>query len=185
MSEVSRPADMLAALRQAFDRSFTEAPDGAAEGLDEFLAIRVGGDGYIVRLGDIAGLMVDRKVVALPSPAPELRGIVGLRGTIVPVYDLGAFLAYPRTEANRWLLLVGRTEPIGFAFAEFDGHLQVSLPEVSAQTNAKFAREHVREALRIGEVLRPVIDLASIVEAIQRRVGSAARDLKGEAIHGS
>ena len=85
-----------AALRAAFDRSFAEAADaGRAPHLD-FLAIRVAGDPYALRLSEVASLHVDSKRVRAPSLLPELSGLASFRGVLTPVYDLAALLGYAR-----------------------------------------------------------------------------------------
>lgn len=185
MSETSRPLETAVVLRQSFDRSFSEAPRATAQPPEQFLAIRVGGDAYAVRLAETAGLIVDRKVIALPSFAPDLLGIAGLRGNIVAVYDLGALLGYPRAPAGRWLLLIGGTETTGLAFADFEGHLQSAQGDLAVPDRVGTVRDHVREVVRIGEVMRPIINLVSIAEAIKRRVRSAGPSVEREVIDGS
>ena len=67
-----------ASLRAAFDRTFSEPPRADIDALDAFLAVHIGGDPYALRLDEIAGLQVDRKVVPLPTSTPSLLGIVAV-----------------------------------------------------------------------------------------------------------
>src|ERR1700748_3867166 len=100
-------ASQVSALRAAFDGAFAEPPPRGEEALEKFLAVRAGGGLFAFRLAEIAGVAVDRKLTPLPSPVPELLGLTGLRGRLVPVYSLTALLGgAPESAAGRWLVLV-------------------------------------------------------------------------------
>jgi len=43
-------------------------------------------------MAEVSGLFADKKVTRLPSPVSELSGIAGLRGAVLPVYDLAMLL---------------------------------------------------------------------------------------------
>ena len=170
------------ALREAFDRSFAVAVQPASEAFEDLLAIRVAGEPYAIRSAQIAGLSADRKVVGLPSPVPELLGIVGFRGSLSPVYDLAALLGYPPGGAGRWILLAGKIEPVGLAFGELVGHVRTSGREVVGQDEAQAPRRHAQGLIRVGDAFHPVINLASVVEAIKQRVRSES-PTQGAIIH--
>lgn len=155
---MSEPVDLHARvveLRRAFDDGFAVAVRGdlAGDTRGDVLAIRVAGDPYALRLGAVASLHADPRVVPLPSPVPSLRGLVGVRNAMVPVYDLAMLLGYPRAASPRWLILA-RAAPVGLAFETFDAH---------ARTSA------AGDVVEIDGVARPVIDLAQVVDDISRR----------------
>lgn len=163
----ARAGNRAAELREAFDRSFAQAPTTEAAIVENLLAIRIGSHPYALRLADVSGLFADKRVTSLPSPVSELLGIVGLRGTMLPVYDLGLLLGSPRAVSPRWLLVAAAT-PVGFAFDAFDGHLRVS-PDVIGPA-AWTADYHVPEVVQAVGIVRPLISVASILESIKRRV---------------
>jgi chemotaxis signal transduction protein len=160
--------EKLHALREQFDRSFAVA---AAEGGDEhldFLAIRIAGDFYALRLSELASLHADRKLVPAPSLLPELLGIAGFRGVLTPVYDLAALLGYRAEPAGRWLVVARGPAPVAFAFGAFDAHLRVPPDRVSlAQAEANRA---VDGAVHDGHGALPLLHLASLVEGILQRI---------------
>jgi hypothetical protein len=55
-------------LRQVFDRSFTLAPNTDTGTTENLLAVRVASHSYALRLAEVSGLFVDKKVTWLPSP---------------------------------------------------------------------------------------------------------------------
>ena len=157
-------------LRRSFDLSFADPLVEAAEPTDDFLAIRAGAEGVAVRLAEVAGIYVDRSIVALPGPLPELLGIVAIRGSVRPVYDFGALLGQGPGGAGRWLLLTGTTDVIALACSAFDGHVRSPRREVAREKGSHTVRAHVR----VGDGAWPIINLASLVEAVRQRVRDIA-----------
>lgn len=170
MSGASRTA---AQLRQAFDRSFAEPLHGATEPQEDFLAIRLGGDAHAIRLVDIANLLPLIALTRFPSPVPELLGITGFRGVIVPVYDLGALLGYAAQEPPRWLVFAA-AGPVALAFEAFEGHLRLARSARAPQHGADSSPRHVQEVLRTSDQIRPVVSVASILETIKTMVQQSA-----------
>lgn len=168
-----RPVSMLASeLRVSFDRTFTFLPSTPTETTENLLAIKLDGNPYALRLRDIAGLVNDKKIIALPSTIPEFLGIAGIRGTAVAVYSLAALLGYSG-EANqsRWLALYEADEPVALAFQEFEGYTKVPFGQIFSANEDLKAHEHIKDVVGNGETVRPMIDLRSVIEAIQKRCG--------------
>jgi chemotaxis signal transduction protein len=167
----ARVGATAAALRSLFDERFTVAAVSNPERLEDLLAIRVGADPYVLCLSEIAGLYADRRVVAVPGPVSQLLGIVGLRGTMAPVYDLAALLHYPSAASPRWMVIAGGPQPVGFAFESFEAHVQVAraslVNDEEQATSAVTTGQHVRGNVRVAGALRPIIHIPSVVETIR------------------
>ncbi len=173
MTDPSPVTNTVAELRSAFDRAYATMPSTQGiEQAEHLLAIRVAGDGYAIRVGEMTGLANDRKIHALPSTIPELLGVAGIRGALVPIYSLASLLGYNReAEQTRWLALCGSKEPLGLAFAGFEGYFQVPATHVYAAGPESETRGHVKEAVRAGDLVRAVVCVSSVIEAIQQRCG--------------
>jgi chemotaxis signal transduction protein len=170
LSVVSKAAE----LRNAFDRA-RAAPlsSGTAEQAENLLAIRVSGDAYALKVGEISGLATDRKIVAVPTPIPELLGVASIRGALVPVYSLAALLGYgAETEQARWLALCGREESFALAFRDFEGYLRVPQAQLYAAEQKDVARTHVKHVVRATDMVRAVVSIPLIREAIHKRCGN-------------
>ncbi len=172
--------DRAAALRDAFDHSFAEPLPPDPPPLTDLLAIRIGTEPYALRLSEIAGLFADRKITPIASRVPALLGIAGFRGAIVPVYDLHVLLGHHAVEATRWLA-VAADASVAFAFAAQEGQLRCGPDAIvpyqsgdgqsgDGQSDDGPSRRHVREFVRTGDFVRPIIDLVVVVDAVRRQV---------------
>lgn len=172
-------AESVLALRREFDLSFAQAPRMATEQRANLLAIRIGGDPYAIRVCDIGGIHVGYHIMPLPTPVPELLGVAGFRGQIVPVYDLAALLGYARAAAPRWLVLLWQREreAVALAFESFEMHFSVPQAHIVQAPHdiplpTGQPRPHVFGAVSDKDTVRPVIQLQSLLSSIQKRVGA-------------
>ena len=155
-------------LRRAFDSSFAETPREALERTVDLLAIRISGDAYVLRLGDLSGLAGYRKITPLTSTAHGLLGLTSLRGNLVPVYDLRVLLGYAAAGTPRWLALVGVDTVTGFAFDGFEGFLRLPPEAVTVQQGEGNAG-HVRELAQSSGQVRRVVSFPSVIGAVTQR----------------
>ena len=163
-----------AQLRQAFDRSFALPPSPAPPENQDLLMIRVAGDPYAIRLCDIAEIVTDRSVVSLPSVTPDLLGLAGIRGGIVPVFGLSSILGYgPDSGSPRWMVLCGAEDPIALAFSDFEGYLRLPASALYADDNVRRTGEHVKYVNQVASTpdgARAVISMALIMATIRNRI---------------
>ena len=174
MTLLSSTDAKIAELRRVFDQA-RAAPfsSGMEEQAEDLLAIRVSRDSYAIRVNEISGLATDRKIVAFPSLIPELLGVAGIRGALVPVYSLAMLLGYKaETERTRWLALCGTEDPVALAFSEFEGYVRVSLTKLYAAEQKDVARTHVQHVVRATDMVRAVVSIPLIRKTIQRRCGN-------------
>ena len=168
--DVTRAAD----LREAFDRGFAAPPPPAAPAQLDLLAIRCADHGFALPLSDVLAVYTERKIVAVPSPVPELIGLAGVRGLVAPVYDLRSLLGYGRGPAPRWLALVRAPEPFAVGFELFEQHLRLPLADVFHGTaDAQGPHPFARGSVRLASGPRPLIDLTVLFAAVTGRRKSA------------
>src|SRR5579872_4618809 len=168
--EAKSEGSLLTELRAGFDRNFAVRPS-ARELREPLLHIRVGGERYAVRTGNIGGLARIRKIVPMPSRISEMLGLTALRGVIVPVFDLAALLAIPSDAgAPEWLILTAGDTPLGFAFHEFEGQQMHEPLDAEASPDP---REGSRQFVRAGLAIRSVLDIARLSKSVRVRAGDS------------
>lgn len=163
--------DRVTTLAVAFDRSFAAPPPTTADGREhDMLAIAVAGEPYAIPLAAIDELVSDRPVTRLVGAVPGLLGIAGLRGALIPVFDLAALLGRDERVPPRWMIVTRGASPLALAFAHLDGHLRVPVAAIAADATAGDHR-HVRDVVRTGGELRPIVHLPSILETLHAAAG--------------
>lgn len=170
MSTLESPFEAAAKLRGAFDASFSVERTPSADAELDILAIRVAGHGYALRLSDVLAVHADRKLVAVPSPVPSLLGLIGVRGLVVPIYDLRLLLGYAAGPSPRWLCLARAASPVGFAFEAFEAHLRVPFDAVAGGSEL-LGNGHgfARGSVQTDAGPRPLLDLRLLLESVTRK----------------
>jgi chemotaxis signal transduction protein len=162
-----------AELRAAFDDSFAQPAVARDRDVESILLIRVRGGRFALKAIQIAGLAATGRILPIPSRIPEMIGVAGVRGKAAPVFDLGALLGMPASDAHcRWLALARGETALAFAFDEAEGHAVVAREDLQVFQGAA-AGDQLRQVARIGDGAYPVIDIAAVVANIQRRAGLA------------
>jgi purine-binding chemotaxis protein CheW len=154
-------------LANAFDRSFAEARGVPAGEADEFLAVQVAGERHAMRLAEVGGLHPARTVTPLPGLFPALMGLAGLRGALVPVYDLALLFGHEAPGAARWMVLAPGAG-VAFAFEALDG--QFRAPSAAVSSSRQDGAETGRQVVTTAGGPLPVIHIPSLVETIRRRL---------------
>ena len=174
MSE-SRLSTTSARLRADFDHAFTRDQTSDAPAVLDLLLIRVESRGYALKLAEVEALHADRKLVAAPSPRPELLGLVSVRGVVAPVYDLAQLLGYAPERSARWLAQVRAAAPFAVAFSFFEHHLRAPLADLTQPRPGAANSALAHQSLRTDSGPLPVIDLQAIFENVARRPGAPGR----------
>ena len=172
MNEIPVVESKAAELRQAFDLSFALPPPQASQEVEDLLTIRVAGDPYAIRLGDIAGIVAGRRVVPVPAVTLDLLGLAGIRGDVVSVFGLASILGYGQAPGSpRWMILCGAEEPIALAFSDFEGYLRIPKSSLHADENLRTTRQYVNQVASTEAGARAVISIPLVVATIRNRTG--------------
>ncbi|HET9621260.1 MAG TPA: hypothetical protein VFP84_07840 [Kofleriaceae bacterium] len=157
MSQVAESFPRVDDLRAAFDHAFAR-PIATPVAEVDVLAIRAGGGPCAfpqAAIAAIAAIDTALHVVAVPSPAPALRGVATFRGHVVAVWDLGLIVHGAPVEGVRWCAVLG-DETTAFAFDRLDGRVRVPAP-AGALTGA----------VELSGTIYPIIDVAGAIAGAQ------------------
>jgi chemotaxis signal transduction protein len=156
-------------LRRSFDQSFAEVERPARASFQRFLGLTIGDAAYAIRVNEVTSLAPVRKIVPVPSAQPELMGLCGHRGAVLPVFDLGALLGHGATERVRWLVLCGVPDVVALAVSLLDGQIEAPTSAVRPVRHPD-DRKHTT-ALLEGNPVRRLISVESVLSAIANQGG--------------
>ena len=160
---------MAIRMRQEFDHAFSLPTATVPPEAMDLLAVHLRGDRFAVRVLEISGLLAGKKIIPLPGSPPALLGLAGIRGSLVPAWDLAVLLGYPgQSRGSRWVMLGRGNSPWALAFDGFDGYFRVLQSEVHAGTGKESATGVVRESCPIDGTVLPIVSLPLILLAITK-----------------
>jgi chemotaxis signal transduction protein len=166
------PVNRARELRDAFDRSFAEplaAPDSGGRA-ETFLLVLVDGRHYAIRASELRGIHRGRKITPLPTAAPALLGLVGIRSQLIPTYTLAALLGSSGdASGHEWL---ATCEQDGFivalAFDGFLGSVRIGAADVHAlEGEPKEPARHIAGSLQTSAGAHCVLSIRSIFQAVK------------------
>ncbi|HUQ08710.1 MAG TPA: chemotaxis protein CheW [Steroidobacteraceae bacterium] len=142
-------------------------PEASAPPTDtlELLEFRLAAERYAVETRLVSEVHVLRELTPLPGTPPFVRGIVNLRGRILPVYDLKKFFGLPEqglTDLHRIVVVNGGDFEIGLLADVVTGVRTLSPAALSPPlpTLSAIAAEYLRG---VSEDRLVVLDLARLL----------------------
>lgn len=174
MTATSQPAsafDLLLDLERRA-RAAAAAQDGAADASDEWVGIgfRLGAESFVCARNDVREIIpLPEQITRVPGAKPWLRGIANVRGQLMTVVDLRAFLGAGTTMPDRrarLLLLASRDIPTGLIVDEVLGFRRFSQSELSEETPATVTRceSYLTGGFRRGSESWPRFSLNRLLE---------------------
>lgn len=163
-------SNSAAELARAFDGRFAAAPPERAGPVERLLVIGVGETRAAIRLRDLASLCPAPRIARVPGGAPGLVGIAGVRGRVVPVFDLAAVAdreSAPRGPA--YLAIAAGDTPVGLLFRGAIEYVEVPGAEVDDARHLLRGAVHLAGAARVAGTLVRLLDVPGITAEIAAR----------------
>lgn len=166
-----RPFELLLELER-LARTAVAARAGAPVAADEWVGIgfRLGAEQFVASRGDIREVLpVPEQVTRVPGAKAWLRGIANLRGQLLTVVDLKAFLGSGSTTADRRaraLVIASREVPTGVIVDEVLGLRRFGAAELRGETPSGVIRcEHYLDGCyRRGNEVWPRFSFVKLLE---------------------
>ncbi len=133
------------------------------------IGFRIGTQRFLAAQDEVSEVLSPPRCTRVPGAPEWVRGLANLRGTVVPLYDLGHLLLgtpTPTQSRNRYLILADAANPAGFLVDAVTGLRRFSQaqmqPAESAVVAAEFA-DFVTGVFSEVDEPRPVFSLHTVL----------------------
>ena len=165
----SRAAREMSALelRREFDLAFSRPAAIEREAHEDLIVLSIADARYAVRVGEIAAIVRTPRVACVPSRSTALRGVIALRGELLPVFDLAELVGHrAEPEIGRWSLLAGQGERAALAFHHLDRFERVASTALSRPEAKSAGSGFSEDVVRLGRDVLPIINLSQVLVSL-------------------
>jgi len=143
-------------------------PSGLAAGSSQFLTFLLGAEQYgveILRVQEIRGYSA---VTPIPNTPAFIRGVINLRGTVVPVVDLRAKFSMEATEYNKFTVIIVVTvgvKVIGLVVDAVSDVLDIPASEIrkAPDLGARVDTRFISGMATIGDRMTVLLDMERLL----------------------
>jgi purine-binding chemotaxis protein CheW len=137
----------------------------------QYLTFKLAGEYYGVGILQVQEIRGWEAATRLPNTPPHLKGVVNLRGNIVPVYDLRSWFGMPAAEYTKETVVIivrvgheGERRSMGMVVDEVSDVLVAKDDQVSATPsfNAAVPTEFLQGLVSDGDDMVMLLDLNSL-----------------------
>jgi purine-binding chemotaxis protein CheW len=142
-------------------------PEGADEEIRtqeiEMLSFLLGGEEYVLPVDEVREVLKSRELTIVPNSPPHVLGVTSIRGTVLPVIDLGRRLGLPpstRDERARIIIISPDDEDAGIVVDRVTGVVRISPDAIRpAPETVEQGAEFLKGIARKGDRLYILLDL--------------------------
>lgn len=138
------------------------------EAVRQYLTFLLGGEQYGIEILSVQEIKGYTGVTSLPNTPRHIRGIMNLRGTVIPVVDLRIRFGMPEQEYTKFnvvIVLKLRTKAVGLVVDAVSDVLDIAAsdlkeaPEYGARTDSRF----IQGIATMGEKLVVILDIDKLL----------------------
>lgn len=139
----------------------------------EFLTFRIGEQEYSIDIMAVREIRCWSHPTPLPHAEDHIRGVINLRGTVIPIIDLARRLAIPAEEENaRNVIIVAwiRQQVVGLLVDAVSDILAIPDTDIHPPPEMGAGRERgcVRSLTIVGDRMLRILDLEAILPGTMR-----------------
>ena len=166
------PIAVQQSTRPAPARGGSVLPGTAATGVRQFLTFVLGGVMYALEIVNIKEIIEYGEVTEVPMLPPSIRGIINLRGAVVPVIDLAArFGGHPASVQRRTCIVIveaiqaGQQSDIGIMVDAVSEVLDIAGSEIEPPPafGARIRADFIAGMGRVAGKFVIILDIARVL----------------------
>ena len=169
------------------------APEAAPDDRhsEKYLSFVTGDEVYALPIGDVAEIISLQRIIPVPTTPSFIRGLINLRGAVIPVVDVRQRLGLPPVEpGDRSCIVVVRTddEEIGLLVDSVSEVLEMRADQIQPAARSSSAPASTAFARGLGLVdgaVRVVLDSKRLLYAGRPADATAAGERTGNGAAGA
>jgi purine-binding chemotaxis protein CheW len=143
----------------------TAIQDSAANATRQLVVFRLAGEHYALPIASVIEIIRHTRPRSIVASDPWVRGVIGLRGKIIPIFDLAARFGLPAgedAETDKIVIVDTATGPIGVTVEEVDEVLTITSDQVEPVPSGG-ADNGLDEIVRLGDRLVILLDPTTLL----------------------
>lgn len=136
----------------------------------EFVTFFTGGQSFSMDITKVREIRRWTSATSLPHAPSEVLGVMNLRGSVIPIYDLAVrFGLEPTRDNGRNVVVVAQHEDkiVGLLVESVSEILSVSRDRIqeTPDLRSESLRENITGVILVGEDMTSIVDLGAIIRA--------------------
>ena len=141
----------------------------------EFVTFQAGGQSFSLDITQVREIRRWTTVTPLPHAPKEVLGVMNLRGSVIPIYDLSARFGLgvtPESPRNVVVVAMIDNQTVGLLVEAVSEILSVSRDRVqdTPDIRSESTKQSITGVIPIDEGMTRVIDLAAVIQTRNRQV---------------
>ncbi len=154
-------------------------PCGAAAQVRQFLTFLLGQEQYGIEILKVQEIKGYSAITPIPNTPAHIKGVINLRGTVVPVVDLRAKFSLPASEYNKFTVIVVVTvgeKVIGMLVDAVSDVLDIAARDIRAAPDlgARVDMRFVSGIASLGERMTVLLDIDKLLSADEAMAQASA-----------
>jgi len=162
----TQPSKVEAPATEVHGTSSTSSSEGVAGEIHaqeiEMLSFRLSGEEYVLPIDDVREVLKSRELTVVPNSPSHVLGVTSIRGTVLPVIDLGKRLGLPpvaRDEKARIIIVSPDDEDAGIVVDRVTGVVRIAADAIRpAPETVEQGAEYLKGIVRKDDKLYILLD---------------------------
>lgn len=149
------------------------SPEKIADTEVEFVTFFTGGQSFSIDICQVREIRRWTSATPIPNAPPEVLGVMNLRGSVIPIYDLAkSFGLEPTRDNGRNVVVIAAHEAqmVGLLVESVSEILSIARDRIQETPNVRndAARQNITGIILVGDNMTRVIDLGAVIQSSRK-----------------
>ena len=151
------------------------SPEKISDSNVEFVTFFTGGQSFSIDICQVREIRRWTSATPIPNAPPEVLGVMNLRGSVIPIYDLArSFGLEPTKDNGRNVVVIAAHESqmVGLLVESVSEIQSIARESIQETPNVRTdtARQNITGIILVGDNMTRVIDLGAVIQSSRKVV---------------